>query len=221
MPGPDRRRVPAPAHRASLLLVTNRTPLLDDAARIDQLLRAEPVVWLSTVRPDGAPHIVPIWFSWDGGRLFIASKPEARKVRNLRERPRLMLAVGEPDEDFDVGLIEATAELPDARTCDVMPAAHLEKYRRRMAEAGMDVDEYCRTYSQPILITPTRFLPWHGRSTPRSAVPTVAAPVAAPAGLASRPSARPSAVPSSFRTRLHGALASMRYVRSGIAVAAR
>src|SRR5688500_19445019 len=75
----------------------------DPADRIDRLLESEPIVWLSTVRPDGTPHLVPIWFSWDGERLFVASKPEARKVRNLRENPKLMLALGEPDDDFDVG----------------------------------------------------------------------------------------------------------------------
>lgn len=59
------------------------TPLaLDPAARIDRLLCREPIVWLSTVRPEGTPHLVPIWFSWDGERLFVASKPDARKVRN-------------------------------------------------------------------------------------------------------------------------------------------
>ncbi len=144
--------------------------LLDDAARIDRMLRREPVVWLSTVRPDGRPHLVPIWFSWDGRRLFVASKPDARKVRNLREMPELMIALGEPDEDFDVGLVEAVAELPDARTDQLLPPEHLVKYRRQLAEIGLDADEYLTTYSQPILITPTRFLPWHGRTTPASRV---------------------------------------------------
>jgi PPOX class probable F420-dependent enzyme len=138
---------------------------IDPAARIDGLLRREPVVWVSTVRPDGLPHLVPIWFSWDGERLFIASKPNAVKVRNLRANPTLMLAVGEPDEDFDVGLIEAVATVSDRTTAELLPPGHLAKYRRQMAAIGLDADEYVRTYSQPILVTPTRFLPWHGRTT--------------------------------------------------------
>jgi PPOX class probable F420-dependent enzyme len=144
--------------------------LLDAAARIDRLLASEPIVWLSTVRPDGTPHLVPIWFSWDGERLFVASKPEARKVRNLRANPRVMLALGEPDDDFDVGLIEAEAELPEQRTQDLLPAGHFGKYRGRMTAIGLDEATYIRDYSQPILIRPTRFLPWHGRSTPASAM---------------------------------------------------
>ena len=66
------------------------------AARIDRLLRMETVVWLSSVASDGRPHLVPVWFSWDGDAVLIASKPNARKVGNLRANPSVMLALGEP-----------------------------------------------------------------------------------------------------------------------------
>ena len=57
------------------------------SSRIDRLLRQEPVVWLSSVRPDGRPHVVPIWFSWDGGQVLIASKPNAQKAcRQLKAK---------------------------------------------------------------------------------------------------------------------------------------
>src|SRR5687768_9832293 len=141
----------------------------DPADRIDRLLESEPIVWLSTVRPDGTPHLVPIWFSWDGERLFIASKPGARKVRILRDNARLMLAIGEPDADFDVGLVEAEAVIPEATTRELLPPGHLARYAERMRAIGLDEDEYLDTYSQPILVTPTRFLPWHGRTAPASA----------------------------------------------------
>ena len=141
------------------------------AARIARLLDDEPVVWLSTVRPDGTPHLVPIWFSWDGDSILIASKPQARKVANLRANPRVMLALGEPDDDFDVGLLEGTAEVLDAPAAAVLPVAHLRKYRHEMAAIGLSRDEYLATYSLVIRIRPTRFLPWHGRTAPASADP--------------------------------------------------
>ena len=142
---------------------------LSPATRIDGLLRRETTVWLSMATPDGTPHLVPIWFSWDGEQLFIASKPEAKKVRILRENARLMLAIGEPDEDFDVGLVEAEATLPRATTRQLLPHGHREKYARQLRSIGLDADEYLDTYSQPILVTPTRFLPWHGRTSPARA----------------------------------------------------
>jgi PPOX class probable F420-dependent enzyme len=138
-------------------------------ARIDRLLQVELVVWLSSIRPDGGPHLVPVWFSWDGEALLVASKPRAQKVRNMRANPQVMLAVGEAEDDFDVGLIEARAELLDVPAADVLPASHLDKYDRQMAAIGLGRDEFLATYSQVVRIVPTRFLPWHGRSTPASA----------------------------------------------------
>ena len=132
--------------------------------RIDRLLRDEPVVWLSSVRPDGRPHLVPIWFSWAGREILIASKPSAQKVRNIRANPTVMLALGEAEDDFDVGLLEGVAELLDAPAKAVLPAPHLAKYRRQMAGIGLSPIEFLTTYSQVIRILPTRFLPWRGRT---------------------------------------------------------
>ena len=136
-------------------------------ARLDRFLTKEPVVWLSTVRPDGAPHLVPIWFTWDGRSLLVFSKPEAQKVRNLRAHPVAMLALGEPEDDFDVALAEARVELFDAPASE-LPDAHLAKYADRMAALGLSPEEFLATYSQVLRITPTRSLRWHGRTTPRS-----------------------------------------------------
>jgi PPOX class probable F420-dependent enzyme len=132
--------------------------------RIDRLLRDEPIVWLSSVRPDGRPHLVPIWFSWDGLEILIASKPNAQKIRNIRANPMVMLALGEAEDDFDVGLLEGQAQLLDAPADAVLPASHLAKYRRQMAAIGLSSAEFLATYSQVIRIVPTRYLPWSGRT---------------------------------------------------------
>jgi PPOX class probable F420-dependent enzyme len=148
------------------------------ATRLDRFLTSEPVVWLSTVRPDGAPHLVPIWFTWDGTSLLVFSKPGAQKIRNLRANPVAMLALGEPADDFDVALAEARVELSDTPATE-LPDAHLVKYADRMAALGLSPEEFIATYSQVLRITPTRSLPWHGRTTPRSvlAVATIEEPV--------------------------------------------
>lgn len=138
-------------------------------ARMRRFLEREPVVWLSTVRPNGAPHIVPIWFWWDGEAILVFSKPDAQKVRNLRDRPRAMLALGDAEDDFDVGLIEGHAELLDRPTSEVLPPAHLAKYASQLDAIGLTADEYAATYSQVVRIILDRPLGWHGRRVPRSA----------------------------------------------------
>jgi PPOX class probable F420-dependent enzyme len=137
--------------------------------RILRFLEQEPVVWLSTVRPNGAPHIVPIWFWWDGEALLVFTKPDAQKVRNLRDRPSVMLALGDAADDFDVGLIEGHAELLDRTTAEVLPPTHLAKYAAQLSNLGLSAADYAATYSQVIRIVPDRPLGWHGRQVPRSA----------------------------------------------------
>jgi PPOX class probable F420-dependent enzyme len=137
-------------------------------ARIQRFLDEEPIVWLSTVRPDGTPHIVPVWFWWDGASLLIFSKPNAQKVRNIRAGSTVMLGVGDPDEDFDIGLLEGRAEVLEAETRELLPPAHLQKYATQMAGIGLTAEEYVETYSLVVRITPSHYLGWHGRSIPQS-----------------------------------------------------
>ena len=137
-----------PAHPPGM----DTQPTTVAATRIHGFLEREPVVWLSTVRPDGGPHLVPIWFWWDGEAVLVFSKPGAQKVHNLRARPSVMLALGDAEDDFDVGMLRGRAELLESPTSDVLPAAHLEKYAAKLASIGLSAEEYTATYSQVIRI---------------------------------------------------------------------
>lgn len=139
------------------------------ATRVERFLETEPIVWLSTTCIDGAPHLVPTWFAWDGEAIVIRSKPGARKVRNLRSDPRAMLALGDAEDDFDVGLIEATAEMVvEGDAVPELSAPFVAKYGGRIAELGLTPAQFARTYSETIRLTPGRALGWHGRSRPAS-----------------------------------------------------
>ena len=149
--------------------IATAAPTTLAASRIRRFLEKEPVVWLSTVRPDGNPHLVPIWFWWDGEAVFVFSKPNAQKVRNLRANPSVMLALGDAEEDFDVGMLRGRAELLPTPTVDVLPAEFLAKYSARIAALNLSASEFAATYNQVVRIVPNGFLGWHGRTTPRSA----------------------------------------------------
>ena len=110
------------------------------------------------------PAIVPVWFVWDGESFLVFSKPHARKVRNIIQNGRVMLAIGEPEDDFDVQLIEGRAELVDGAAGDGLRAEIATKYRAWLDGIGLGTDEFGATYAQAIRITPTRFLPWRGRT---------------------------------------------------------
>ena len=128
----------------------------------ERALRGCPVLWQSSVSAEGCPHIVPAWFVWDDERITLFSKPNARKLRNLRCEPRAMVAIGELGPGFDVELIEAQAEVPSSAAAELMPRAFVAKYRPRLGRLALSLERFTEVYSQPIVLRPTRFLGYGG-----------------------------------------------------------
>jgi PPOX class probable F420-dependent enzyme len=127
-------------------------------AHIDQRLRAEPIIWLSSVRPDGRPHLVPVWFWWDGAAILIFSKPAAQKVRNLRHNPQVMLALDSADEGEDVVLLEGRAELLGDGAPQSTQPEYAEKYAALMARINITAASMAAEYTQAICVTVERMV---------------------------------------------------------------
>jgi len=50
--------------------------------------------WLTTVRPDGRPHVTPLLTVWLDGALHFCTGECERKSRNLAENPQVALTTG-------------------------------------------------------------------------------------------------------------------------------
>jgi nitroimidazol reductase NimA-like FMN-containing flavoprotein (pyridoxamine 5'-phosphate oxidase superfamily) len=48
--------------------------------------------WLTTVWPDGRPHVMPVWGMWHEDSFWFSSSKPSRKARNLSADPRCMVA---------------------------------------------------------------------------------------------------------------------------------
>ncbi|WP_404827699.1 pyridoxamine 5'-phosphate oxidase family protein [Streptomyces aureocirculatus] len=75
----------------------------------DALAAAE-LFWISTVRPDGRPHVTPLSALWQGDALHFSTGPAERKARNLQANPEVVLTTGTNlwDKGLDV-VVEGTA----------------------------------------------------------------------------------------------------------------
>lgn len=129
-------------------------------AHINERLRAEPVIWLATVRPDGRPHLVPVWFLWDGETILIFSQPNNQKIHNLRANPAVTLALEAANEGEDVAILEGRARLVSPDDIQASVPAYVAKYEAGMAELGMTWETMSASYSQPIRVTPSRLITW-------------------------------------------------------------
>ena len=77
-------------------------------SKIDNYLRAFRSIWLSTTRPDGRPHAVPVWYVSDGRFLYFICARNLQKSKNLRRRPSIVVHAGDGD---DVIIIEGSVEI--------------------------------------------------------------------------------------------------------------
>jgi PPOX class probable F420-dependent enzyme len=132
----------------------------DAGARADRRLREEIMIWLTTVRSDGQPQSVPVWFLWDGETFLIYSQPGRQKLRNIGGNPRVGLHLNSNDRGGDVVRVEGAAQMLE----DFPPATevgeYLEKYRESIARIGFDPDGFARTYSVALRVTPGRWQIW-------------------------------------------------------------
>ncbi|MBB5853842.1 pyridoxamine 5'-phosphate oxidase family protein [Amycolatopsis umgeniensis] len=67
-----------------------------DQSLIERLAR-ERNAWLCTLRPDGSPHVTPVWFVYLDDVFWIGSGARNVKVRNVGNDPRVSLALEDGD----------------------------------------------------------------------------------------------------------------------------
>ena len=123
-------------------------------AHVDARLRSDLMMWLSSVRPDGRAHLVPLWFLWQDDQIYIFSKPD-QKVRNLSQNRSAMVSLDDTKGGEDPIMLAGEVEL--MKHADLPPgvqAAYAEKYLERLKEYDWSMEWYTGEYSEVIRFTP-------------------------------------------------------------------
>jgi PPOX class probable F420-dependent enzyme len=95
-------------------------------SKIDRFLQSFRSIWVSTTRPDGRPHAVPVWYWWDGRFIYFASGERGQKVRNLARQPWVIVHAEDAD---DVIILEGpSVVVTDPAERARVNAAYMEKY---------------------------------------------------------------------------------------------
>jgi PPOX class probable F420-dependent enzyme len=119
---------------------------MSEAERRDFLLAGTRTAKLATVRPDGRPHVAPVWFLLDGEEVVFTTHESTVKARNMRLDPRVSLCVDDEEPPYAFVLVEGRARLsagdPDLLRWTTriggryMGAGRAEEYGRRNAAPG-------------------------------------------------------------------------------------
>jgi nitroimidazol reductase NimA-like FMN-containing flavoprotein (pyridoxamine 5'-phosphate oxidase superfamily) len=96
----------------------------------ERLAQAE-VYWLSTVRPDGRPHVTPLLAVWLEGALYFCTGESERKAQNLARNAHCVLTTGcnaLNEEGLDLVVEGAAARVNDEALLQRIADAYESKY---------------------------------------------------------------------------------------------
>ena len=129
----------------------------DRVAHVVGRLNSDLIAWFTTVRPDGQPVSVPVWFLLrDDETILLDRQPNKSKLRNLELNPRVTLVLDDTHSGRDVIRIDETAHLE----VNVPPVdqndSYLAKYSKLIGPVFGTPEHLASLYTNPILITLTR-----------------------------------------------------------------
>ncbi len=98
------------------------------AAEVDEFLTAERTCRVATAGRGGRPHVVPLWFVWDGESLWLSSVVRSQRWTDLMGDPRVAVVVDAGVEYTELrgvelsGAVVAVGDVPRTATPDSVVA---------------------------------------------------------------------------------------------------
>jgi nitroimidazol reductase NimA-like FMN-containing flavoprotein (pyridoxamine 5'-phosphate oxidase superfamily) len=107
-------------------LPTSRRGLLPWRWALQRLTRSHNY-WVTTTRPGGAPHVMPVWGIWRGNRFYFSTGRQSRKARNLTADARCVVCSERAQEAVIVEGV--AAEVRDIALVKRLAGPYHRKYR--------------------------------------------------------------------------------------------
>jgi nitroimidazol reductase NimA-like FMN-containing flavoprotein (pyridoxamine 5'-phosphate oxidase superfamily) len=130
---------------------------------LSELLLTERTMRAGTVSPDGSPHVVPLWFVWHSGAVWINNLRKARRSRDLEEGSQVALCIDTGHDYFELrgAVLYGRPEPvdPDDPELPAIRAAFGEKYF-----GGIDIPDV--KSHQWLKMDPERIVSWDFRKIP-------------------------------------------------------
>jgi PPOX class probable F420-dependent enzyme len=126
-------------------------------SHVELRLRSNLMAWLTTVRPDGQPVSVPVWFLMRHDDTFLVySQPNKSKLNSIARNPRVALGLDVTDLGHDIIRVDAVARQAKGFPPADQNPDYVAKYMERIGAMFGTVDRFSELFSVPLILTPTR-----------------------------------------------------------------
>jgi PPOX class probable F420-dependent enzyme len=94
-------------------------------SQVNDFLAKANIARLATVRPNGSPFNIPVWYEWDPTTksLLIVGRKRSTWVENLKHEPRVCVLIDVASQPFTKVLIEGTAQIVSSEPEKWVPIA--------------------------------------------------------------------------------------------------
>lgn len=106
-------------------------------------------IWLASVRSDGRPHLVPVWYVWIDGYFYICVEPSSVKARNIDSNKSVTVALEDGTKPI---ICEGSVQAQEQPWAEEVIEAFKQKY-------DWDIHEETQ-YTSLIKIIPRKWLSW-------------------------------------------------------------
>ena len=109
-----------------IVLMATSTRAGNLAPATEELLQSSSYIYVATQRQDGElGSFSPIWFMYDGGKIFFTTSPGSWKAKRIAKGSPLTIRVGSEDGPTLIGQAQKTT---DPAVVDAMGKAYDSKY---------------------------------------------------------------------------------------------
>lgn len=139
--------------------------------RMNAFLARPLIARMATVKPNGRPHVVPVWFDWDGEHLWITIDRRSHKYRNLRAHPYCAVSIDETQGGLRfLGVImEGRVELIE-QPVEWARQVVIRVYTKYLGEEGIEARTPQRMINQGqhviVKLIPDKILTWDDTHAP-------------------------------------------------------
>ena len=102
---------------------------------------SQKTVQLATIGPDGAPHLVPLWFAVEDGAIVLETFTKSQKIKNLERDPRATLLFEDGDVYDQLRGAQLRGEVELVREVERVHELHMQVLLRNTPEIPREVLE--------------------------------------------------------------------------------
>ena len=129
--------------------------------QIEAYLSKPHIADLATVRPDGSPHVAPVWFLYEDGVVKVLAETSSVKVKNLKNEPRVSVSIATDQQPYEYVIVNGVAEVSGGDISDILRriSVHYQgpEEGERYAEKTLRELVLCL-----ITIRPSKLIGWSG-----------------------------------------------------------